>query len=780
LFGFAQMLNQLLIRKYPKEDYNILAYFPDFLPYDFTAETYKNYLKCIFNPVNKHHPLMVDGFVLKRVSKIRYYWESFKGFFGFNNHCDSNRVKLQSLKLLYWGYLKGYFLNQDTCNLLGDISLDHDIREKVTDSVNEQSSGFLQDCLLRSFVITANIDLQKYLLRNNMPDIAHYRFGEIYLKFRELRELVEIDSANVGIQTDLIIHPQFLSLCQNFPEQFRRKYALKLAAWVSETNKISQQSFNYQINGEDKLRCAFALDSSIAKQYPDRYIDLFLKDQLFTDAWKIVESLDNRQKAFTIVAEKFNSDWCYQFAPSNTPFSLLLARSLMEINKNNIKKAIKLSPGEIIREYPDLALPILVKNKKWQEVYVAIEAISKDNLEKAVHLLSQHFNTPELLKMIRNNSPLVNAFAQYWVDQSKGNRFTSLFTSSSYTEKCLKYALILNNDMDIREAKLYFDAYYRQKKWDKAYRLVFGKSVDIPQNQILALAKQFSQLGEERYNEGLVARNQDQFDVAEGHYQQSFIYKMCAYNLDHCTKNNENRVIHERLLVQCKFDRACYEKAINLNTIRDLLLRLEASHASLPSQSVDEGYIPAKFNILYKKMSLLRESLAQEKPQMFESMDANKIKSLYNFDSNVVSELIQTIQALLLLSENMDPPVNGAKLGYLYFLLAEVMELQNNLGQFTKAIQDNYYLAAQKVPNNLYFVKKVFETSECSSERETRYQQLSRQLLSDWGYDNEKYSLWCKERWLKPEFRSQDIIQPEDLVIRPFLTDIKSRGLSSH
>ncbi len=59
----------------------------------------------------KNHPkaqLHTDGIQIKKVSWAQSLFQRFKGWLGFDNHCQTNKVELTLAKVAYYGYLKGY------------------------------------------------------------------------------------------------------------------------------------------------------------------------------------------------------------------------------------------------------------------------------------------------------------------------------------------------------------------------------------------------------------------------------------------------------------------------------------------------------------------------------------------------------------------------------------------------------------------------------------------------------------------------------------------------
>ena len=83
-----------------------LAYLPDFIIYDLDEREYQNFWQKI-----KEHPqnrLYTNGLQVYKVGRLQALFQSFKGWLGFENHCQANKVELTLAKIAYHGYLKGY------------------------------------------------------------------------------------------------------------------------------------------------------------------------------------------------------------------------------------------------------------------------------------------------------------------------------------------------------------------------------------------------------------------------------------------------------------------------------------------------------------------------------------------------------------------------------------------------------------------------------------------------------------------------------------------------
>jgi hypothetical protein len=386
------MLDKTLLIAHPAETYDILALLPDFLPYDFQrAKNYHDYL----NGINTHYRKL-EGFDIKPVSRLRYYWESLKGWFGFSNQCESAKIQMASLKLVYWGYLNGYFSPTDLENIqkfLAPSPFATAVASEAIKSINSQSSGMIQSQLIQLFSMNQKEEVHTYLANNGLPRPRNYDFGAAYLRFNYLRKLIALDSNHSEIQEKIIQHGEFRACCEELPQYFKQKYALKLAHWVNDTlcEKPANTLWDWFVDKkqmvENKLLCAYALDESVAKKYLPLYIPLFIGKKNYTKAYDLIEAMDDCNAAMAILTKEFttdehlraiksnkNGDLIKQFAKywMEKPLQQWKIVSLFSINGSSKQQcyhnAQRLVPS-IELSYPSEFLEMYLNEQKMEEAY---------------------------------------------------------------------------------------------------------------------------------------------------------------------------------------------------------------------------------------------------------------------------------------------------------------------------------------------------------------------------------------------------------------------------
>ncbi|CAM2923060.1 hypothetical protein [Legionella worsleiensis] len=83
---------------------NGIVYRPDFIIYDMDLNQYRRF----WDKIKKHpkNQLYTDGIHVRPVNWLQSLFQSFKGWLGFENHCQADKVELALAKIAYSGYLK--------------------------------------------------------------------------------------------------------------------------------------------------------------------------------------------------------------------------------------------------------------------------------------------------------------------------------------------------------------------------------------------------------------------------------------------------------------------------------------------------------------------------------------------------------------------------------------------------------------------------------------------------------------------------------------------------
>lgn len=230
------------------------VYRPDFICYDMDDREYQQF----WNEI-KDHPkgqLYTDGIRVVKVSWIRSIFEAIKGWFGFENHCQVNKVEMTLAKVAYHGYLKGYRPNtfqQVNCPLISDR-----FQSLVNAERTNTNSAALQH-LLMSYYITNSDSI------SNAPIDRAYPFGQTWIYHQYYQLVPSLDPQDSTVINEAIegLHQSslFAENSDYYPSSpFATSYANYLA-------------------GQSRLEVALQWSDQVRFLYKEQYIKFFLSQR---------------------------------------------------------------------------------------------------------------------------------------------------------------------------------------------------------------------------------------------------------------------------------------------------------------------------------------------------------------------------------------------------------------------------------------------------------------------------------------------------------------------
>jgi hypothetical protein len=158
--------------------------YPDVFTYGFSQKEYHEH----WESLKDSRYWIVDGMLPVNVSAARYYWEYVTGnlgsWFGFENRCDAQNVRMAAMKLLYFGYLNGFNGALDTSNtrFFHSLGLDETYLQYCKKPCSNDYSSSLQARLIQNY---NKLDLP------NLP--SNYYFGSAYARYNNFENLAKLD-----------------------------------------------------------------------------------------------------------------------------------------------------------------------------------------------------------------------------------------------------------------------------------------------------------------------------------------------------------------------------------------------------------------------------------------------------------------------------------------------------------------------------------------------------------------------------------------------------------
>ncbi|KTC92470.1 hypothetical protein OQJ15_12080 [Fluoribacter dumoffii] len=271
---FRLRLARHVIEKYQKKG---IVHLPDFLVYDFDEEEYKSFWKEIAS--SSRQKLYTDGIDVFPVNWVRYFFESFKGWLGFENHCHPNRVEMTLGKIAYAGYMKGYksqslFYNVDMSSISDRfINLVHSPR-------TNQTSAELQQLLMKYF-----INHSQAFPEFNESIHENYPFGKTFFQEHLGYLAPSIDPQNTTIIDSLINQIYY------FGQSVSKSDCYRLSTFA--------EAYSHFLVQQNRSEEALYWSPGIKWKFKEHFIDFYLGQKDTT--------LKASEKAMELIAELFLS-----------------------------------------------------------------------------------------------------------------------------------------------------------------------------------------------------------------------------------------------------------------------------------------------------------------------------------------------------------------------------------------------------------------------------------------------------------------------------------------
>jgi hypothetical protein len=228
-----------------------LTHHPDFIMYDMNEQEYQLFWKSIVN-----HPrtqLYTNGAVITKVNWFRSAFERFKGWFGFTDHCQANKVEMTLAKIAYYGYVKGF-----CCAELEHYNpplISSQFHNEVRQARHNQRSAGLHQLLKNYYIVNAESFPQSALPINDS-----YQFGSVLIHMQLYRFIPSIDVQNPQVINRAIVNIPAEQLEWYRGSSFAKAYAEHLL------------HHNHYL-------LALEWDETLAEKYKNRFINFYLSQR---------------------------------------------------------------------------------------------------------------------------------------------------------------------------------------------------------------------------------------------------------------------------------------------------------------------------------------------------------------------------------------------------------------------------------------------------------------------------------------------------------------------
>lgn len=237
-----------------------LSYLPDCIVYDANKSDYLAFWRDLIDAPSKY--LYTDGIQVYKVNWFQAKFQAIKGFFGFENNCQPEKIELTLAKIMYYGYIKGFNTDLDLDTFPRTIMS----QEFITNCKlrrNNKTSASLQNALMRYYTIHSSA-----ITRLEIP-LEH--FGQLFLAHKMYPFIPKIDP-----QSDILIDAVFERL--EIEQIILDHTTNSLEHYLGSTQELctfTKKYANYLV-AKNQLTLAAQWSHEVIFLYPKKYIAHYL------------------------------------------------------------------------------------------------------------------------------------------------------------------------------------------------------------------------------------------------------------------------------------------------------------------------------------------------------------------------------------------------------------------------------------------------------------------------------------------------------------------------
>jgi hypothetical protein len=393
-----------LLFRLPKYLLGYLVYYPDIIPFQHSNTQYSQH----WSTLTTSKYIYTNGYIIEPTNWFMYAFQSFKGWFGFDNHCQKEKIQFSLEKLVYYGYLQGY--DQSVVRQMHYYPLPADYLDLVDTNVqakNPITTNTLQHRLIRDYNTLVAPYTSDYLY-------ASYAFGQTLNELNLPEEIPFLDPQDEKVVENAIsvlepVESYNLNSLQNHIDSPKYEfpkpsfYSQKMAEHYIKVAKTEKGKLLYGVNfissakpkAQLLLKQARKIDPVAYNSELNLYIEHHLEHNEFNEAFNLINQLEDLDKALKYLLEKFTAQHRIYLVKQDTPLALKLAQHILQ--ENNTVQNITLAAfydSRLIEHNPDKVFVLLVETKKYDEAYALFEKHHKIMQFPApqIKILAKHFD----------------------------------------------------------------------------------------------------------------------------------------------------------------------------------------------------------------------------------------------------------------------------------------------------------------------------------------------------------------------------------------------------
>lgn len=364
-------INYSSLLQLPEEKRHFLGFYPDVLLYlddekDYEAETLR---------LARATYLYTDGFNVRPTSIFRFAFETFKGWFGFSNHCQLEKIQLGLQKYAYYGYVHGFSNYQ--IELLPFHPVSESFLTHLRSPRNNETTKLLQNSLMGFYVS----HVQPFINIEGEPPLSfeNYSFGKTWANLAYWSEIPKLDPQNDTLISETVQqlknHPGRYAFLKN------SKYAFAVANRCLEEVKSSKQAsrvsnflkkiFHLSRNAKDAVEQALHFAPDIRMQDKTFFILFYLEKKEFDAAFGLIEQLEDITEAVNFLITHFSKTQLLFYLKKNSPLAIALSRQYLTEETeelDTIRFASQLN-SNLEKEFTAQIFFLLVAEERYKEAY---------------------------------------------------------------------------------------------------------------------------------------------------------------------------------------------------------------------------------------------------------------------------------------------------------------------------------------------------------------------------------------------------------------------------
>ncbi|HAZ7573001.1 hypothetical protein OQJ02_01225 [Legionella sp. PATHC032] len=447
-----------LLKRIPQHLKGVMEYYPDVLLFQLNQIQYTH----LWHELASAKYLYTNGYEIKPTHWLMYAFQTVKGWFGFDNHCQPEKVSYVLNKLSYYGYTK-QFLQPDFSSMR-NYSMSPEISALVVNSRDDLTTAQLQNKLVNNYFKVEPYLGINYSYQKLNPN---HRFGESWLHAREWGLIPQLDPQDDSLIAEVIstLDKNGISAKDLFFLQ-HSKYTKAAAQYYCDKAKNTiVPSFFFRLLWVDPrpryLALALAYDPEIAKRDTQKFIEYHLGQKEYDNAFNLLGILNDSNlvlKFLLAIPEKER----HALIQKDTAIAAIMAKYYTEKKQYLLATQFYSNIEEI---NPNAAFAIEIQEQNYEKAYDIFKKYKSSDLfstPERKSLAKVFFSEAETTyvagKTYRGNKNWEKAKQYYLQSLEQKKAAYHLDPSDEYLEdlyahKRLYALLLIDADIDLNKAE---------------------------------------------------------------------------------------------------------------------------------------------------------------------------------------------------------------------------------------------------------------------------------------------------------------------------------------